>query len=194
MKLNLGCGYNHISGYVNADCQPEVTPDQLVDLESFPWPWPNNSVAEIRLHHVLEHLGETTETYKRIIQEMYRVSQPGTTISIVVPFHRHENFWADPTHVRVITPLGLSMLSKKNNKIWIENHYANTPIANYWNVDFQLVALMYVSDAVTWKQVFPALPRDDCKLENQNKLAEFSHLNNLVSEIHFTFIVVKEQK
>ena len=56
LKLNLGCGQHHREGYINVD--KYGSPDILHDLETFPWPWRDNSVKEILLYHVLEHLGQ----------------------------------------------------------------------------------------------------------------------------------------
>ena len=70
MRLNLGCGFDNRTGWVNVDKMPQSEPDQVVDLEATPWPWADNSVEEIELRHVLEHLGASTDTYLGIIKEM----------------------------------------------------------------------------------------------------------------------------
>ena len=61
LRLNLGCGARRIDGYINVDKFGD--PDLRFDLETFPYPWQDNSVIEIEMHHVLEHLGQQTETY-----------------------------------------------------------------------------------------------------------------------------------
>ena len=86
LRLNLGCGAKHLTDYVNVDKFGD--PDLRFDLETFPYPWQDNSVAEIELHHVLEHLGQQTEVYLRIIQELYRICQPEARVHITVPHHR----------------------------------------------------------------------------------------------------------
>jgi len=77
-------------GYVNVD--KFGNPDILLNLETFPWPWDDNSVQEIILSHVLEHLGRTTEIYLDIIKELYRVCAAGAYIYIVTPHPRHDTF------------------------------------------------------------------------------------------------------
>ena len=61
LRLNLGCGMNRLDGYVNVDRYGE--PDLRHDLEVVPWPWPDDSVSEVLLKHVLEHLGRDPSVY-----------------------------------------------------------------------------------------------------------------------------------
>ncbi|MCH8945295.1 MAG: hypothetical protein IIA85_00010 [Nanoarchaeota archaeon] len=44
-KLNLGCGFNKIDGYLNCDVSNEVKPDKLVDLNK-KLPFKDNSVEK----------------------------------------------------------------------------------------------------------------------------------------------------
>ena len=85
------------------------------DLEKFPWLWKDNSVDEIRLIHLLEHLGKDVDIYFNIFKELYRISKDGTLITIFVPNFRHDFFFNDPTRVRVITPDSLLLFSKSLN-------------------------------------------------------------------------------
>ena len=77
MRLNLGCGDKKMQGWHNVDKVPDCNPDEIVDLERVPWPWLENSVDEILLSHVLEHLGQTPDVYLGIIKEIYRVCRDG---------------------------------------------------------------------------------------------------------------------
>lgn len=143
LKLNLGCGFKRLPGCVNVDSEPKCCPDQVVNLEQFPWPWPDNTVSEVHLVHVLEHLGREPQVYMGIMKELWRVCVPQAAIYITVPHHRHDNFHADPTHVRVVTPLGLSLFDKVQCERWIEEGYSNTPLAIYCGVDFEIVDIRY---------------------------------------------------
>jgi len=139
MRLNLGCGNAKLAGWVNVDSSPGCNPDQVLDLERLPWPWPDNSVEEVLMSHVLEHLGSTPAIYLALFKELYRVCRNGAKIVITVPHPRHDFYLNDPTHVRPVTVEGLAMFSRKLNKQWIESRVANTPLALYLDVDFEIV-------------------------------------------------------
>ena len=136
LRLNLGCGNHKLDNFWNVDSQPACKPDQVVNLEIFPWPWVDNSVHEIFMSHVLEHLGAATDTYLTIVKELYRVCKPDARVTIIVPHPRSDNFLADPTHVRAITGMGLSMFDQSLNRQSIEVGASTTPLGLYLGVDF----------------------------------------------------------
>lgn len=138
MKLNLGCGQNRMEGYVNTDKEPLVEPDVVMDLEDFPWPFDDDSVDEVVANHVLEHVGADPQVFLGVMQELYRVCRPGALLRIAVPHPRHDNFLSDPTHVRAITPMTMQLFSKANCLEWKRLGGANTPLALYADVDFEL--------------------------------------------------------
>jgi hypothetical protein len=185
LKLNLGCGSNPVDGYVNVDKFGE--PDVCHDLEVFPWPWPDNSADRVQMIHVLEHLGASTEVYFGIIRELYRVCCHGALIRIVVPHSRHQNFFDDPTHVRVVTPLGLRLFSKSENRIWAEEGSANSPLGLYLDVDLELKNLiLHPSD--DWYALHPERP-----VNEELFLRESNLYNNLVLQYEMILEVVKPQ-
>ena len=183
LRLNLGCGAKLLAGYINVDRFGK--PDLCLDLETFPYPWSDNSVAEIKMHHVLEHLGQQTETYLKIIQELYRICQPNAKIDITVPHHRSDRFFHDPTHVRPITPVGLSMFSRKNNLEWQAQGKAFTLLALYLDVDFELTYVHYTPSEV-WLKRYP-----DRKSDKDFLLEESEIYCNLIKDVKMTLIAVK---
>ncbi len=142
IKLNLGCGQRLLPGYLNVD--KFGNPDLNWDLERLPWPWADDSVDEVVMSHVLEHLGATSESFIGIMRELHRVCRAGALIQVTVPHPRHDTFLADPTHVRPVTPLMFALFSKKLNREWGEQGYPSTPLALYHDVDFEVEASTYV--------------------------------------------------
>jgi len=146
LRLNLGCGYDKRPGWHNVDKVPDSAPDQVVDLEALPWPWPDDSVDEVALRHVLEHLGRDPDTYLGLMKELWRVMKPGATVTITVPHPRHDHYLNDPTHVRPITVAGLEMFSQARNRDWIEKKLGNTPLGIQCGIDFEIDKVDVVPD------------------------------------------------
>jgi ubiquinone/menaquinone biosynthesis C-methylase UbiE len=146
MKLNLGCGSVILKDFVNVDKFDFYKPNIIHDLEVFPYPFQDNSVDEIILSHVLEHIGQIPDVFNEIIKELYRICRNGSLINITVPHPRHDDFISDPTHVRPITLRSLSMYDQKLNKIWEEKNASNTPLGLIHNVNFQILSVNYVLD------------------------------------------------
>ena len=185
MKLNLGCGARRMPGWINVDKMAACAPDQVVDLERFPWPWPDAAVEEILLNHVLEHLGASPDVYIGVFKEMWRVCRNGATVNIVVPHPRHDDFLGDPTHVRAVTGAGLEMFSRRANEAWRAGGFANTPLALYHGVDFEIVDDEMVLDE-PWRSDLAAGRLDRAALN-----AAVSRYNNVVKEQRFRLRAVK---
>ena len=136
LKLNFGCGFNLIPGFVNIDRSSACHPDIVFDAETQSWPWPTNSIDEVLFYHSLEHMAPDPNVFLGMIRELYRVCAPQARIRILAPHPRHDDFLNDPTHVRAITPVLFTLFDRQRNLRWIEGRYANTPLAIYLGVDF----------------------------------------------------------
>lgn len=146
LKLNIGCGFNQLDGYLNVDSFPDCAPDLLWNLESTPWPFETDSVDEIYANHVLEHLGQQTETFFAIVKEIYRVVRHGGEIRINIPHPLHSSFLIDPTHVRPLTADTFLMLSRERNLGWAARKVNVTMLALMLDVDFEPVSIAHVYD------------------------------------------------
>jgi SAM-dependent methyltransferase len=97
--LNLGCGEKKIKSAINVDISPEVKPDLIVNLNSFPYPFKDNTFDEIIANHILEHL----ESMIKVMKELHRISKPNAIIKIEVPYFAHPEALYDPTHKSFFT-------------------------------------------------------------------------------------------
>lgn len=184
MKLNLGCGFRQKSGYLNVDKESACEPDLVVDLEG-PWPWEDNSADEIRFWHSLEHMGADRDTFFHIIKETYRVARDGAEIHIGFPHHRHDDFYDDPTHVRLLTATQFFLFSKSECEEWRKNGDGNTLLALYLGVDFETVGHGVVIDG-PW---FEAL---EAGRTTEDKIMEAAKTTfNVLKEVHVTLKAIK---
>ncbi len=184
IKLNLGCGERKFNGYINVDKFGD--PDIKHDLESFPWPWENDSISEIQMIHVLEHLGKDIDIYFGIFKEIYRICKHGAQIYIVVPHFRHQYFYDDPTHVRVVTPQGLLLFSKRLNKEWAEKGKTNSPLGMYLDINFELIKTR-IKPSEDWFRMHPG-PKYNLGLLIQ----ESAIYNNLIEQYEMWLTVIKD--
>jgi ADP-heptose:LPS heptosyltransferase len=185
MRLNLGCGGKKFPGWINVDKLPICKPDQVVDLERFPWPWPDNSVDEVRMYYVLEHLGAEASVYLGIIKELHRVCRDNAKIHIVALHQRHDDFLSDPTCVRPVTEGSIILLSQAANRERLAKGVATTPLGFHLEVDFAIESSSQVL-ADPWDTAFAHKAISDPDL--QNAIRSF---NNVVRHIDLVVRVIK---
>jgi hypothetical protein len=152
-RLNLGCGFDRLEGFLNVDHFQECSPDILLNIESTPWSLPSDHFEKVLIKHVLEHVGADFPTFTRVMQELYRVCIHGAEIEIHVPHYRHDTWWSDPTHVRAFTPLTFRMMSRRQNDEWIASRANYTMLSHVMSVDFEITEAVQVYDPVWWKRV-----------------------------------------
>ena len=80
-KLNVGCGYNILSDWLNVDAEPK--PGAIYLDGGKPWPYPSNSFAAVLAEHVIEHVPKPDGI--KFLSEAFRVLEPGGYLRIVTP-------------------------------------------------------------------------------------------------------------
>jgi hypothetical protein len=90
----VGCGRNKFPGAVGIDRLPGTAADIVHDLDQFPWPVSNSSFDEIRLTHVIEHVGDVIRT----LEEVHRIGRAGARVHIATPHYTDFSSFCDPTH------------------------------------------------------------------------------------------------
>ena len=185
LNLNLGCGSKKIKDYTNIDKYKTFKPDIIHDLEQFPYPFEDNSVDNISLSHVLEHIGQNPDTFNLIMKELYRICKNQAVISITVPHPRHDDFLSDPTHVRPITVPMLELYNKELNEQWQLQKGANSSLALIHNVDFRIKYIRY-----DFERKYSQMLKD--KKINQQELDEMMYkYNNVVKQIFIQLEAIK---
>ena len=81
MKLNIGCGYNYLRGYVNIDADPASAADQV--MEAHRLDFPDACVEEIKALQLAEHLGFFKTKY--FLAECWRVLSPRGILLLETP-------------------------------------------------------------------------------------------------------------
>nr|WP_242016820.1 glycosyltransferase [Trichocoleus sp. FACHB-46] len=94
LRLDLGCGVWKAEGFVGVDVSggPEV--DVIADLNRR-FPFPDNSVDEIKAHDVIEHLKNNIHS----MNEIWRVCKPYARVDVRVPSTDGRGAFQDPTHI-----------------------------------------------------------------------------------------------
>ena len=185
LNLNLGSGSIKIKDYINVDKYEIFKPDILHDLEQFPYPFEDSSVDNIILSHILEHIGQSPDTFNTIMRELYRICKNKASISITVPHPRHDDFLTDPTHVRPITNLLLKLYDKKLNQQWQKEKVANSPLALIHKVNFKVKKVRYDLEEKYYKML------KDRKINRTELDDMINKYNNVIKQIFIQLQVIK---
>ena len=89
MKLNIGCGYEYLPGYVNIDSSRESLADKF--MEAHRLEFDDGSAGEVRAAQLIEHLGFFKAKY--FLAECYRVLKDGGLLTLETP-HVEKTFQA----------------------------------------------------------------------------------------------------
>jgi len=94
LRLDLGCGVWKTQGFVGVDIYEGPEVDVTADLNRR-FPFPDNSVDEIKAHDVIEHLKDNIHS----MNEIWRVCKPYAKVDIRVPSTDGRGAFQDPTHI-----------------------------------------------------------------------------------------------
>lgn len=98
--LNLGSGTDQkpttlpFETWVNVDIDPDLAPDEVVNLDQRPWPWEEDSFDHVHARDVLEHLQDPLGA----MQEIHRITRPHGTVFVQVPHHKSPDYHRDWSH------------------------------------------------------------------------------------------------
>jgi predicted SAM-dependent methyltransferase len=81
-RLNLGCGYNTLEGWMNVDLEGGRHGSIYMNATRS-WPLPDDTFDAILCEHMIEHLPK--ELGAQLLVEAFRVLRPGGRIRVVTP-------------------------------------------------------------------------------------------------------------
>ena len=82
VRLQLGSGNDPKPGWINHDLVKLPGINICHDLNEFPWPWADNTIDQVWVKDVLEHLPNTIA----VMEELHRITEPGEKVYIAVPY------------------------------------------------------------------------------------------------------------
>lgn len=131
-KLNLGCGRDIRTSYLNVDAAALPGVDVVHDFSKFPWPLDGDRFEEIVICHVLEHLPDTVRT----MEEIHRISSAGARIHIRVPYWNSFHSIGDPTHVKLFHQTSFNFFDPGRPQGQERNYYSRARFeivrVHYW--------------------------------------------------------------
>lgn len=98
IRLDIGCGAGKQTGWFGIDMQPLPGVDCVHDLESYPWPLPDECALVAMASHVVEHINPAQGGFLRFMDEVWRLLKPGGEFAIVTPHGWSAGYLQDPTH------------------------------------------------------------------------------------------------
>jgi predicted SAM-dependent methyltransferase len=120
IKLNLGCGYAKLDGYINIDNRIEICPDVVCDILQG-LPFEDNTFDMVRANDFLEHIPIGAPVVKAI-EEIYRVLKPGGIFKSSTPDSEYgQAAFQDPYHI----------------SFWVENswwYYSNDSARDLYGI------------------------------------------------------------
>jgi predicted SAM-dependent methyltransferase len=137
-KLDLACGQSPPEGWEGVDIWQGA--QHRVDLMTYPWPFDDESCAELRCSHFIEHIpmiyldafgdevpmgtpGAKDALFK-FFEECWRILVPDGWMEIIVPSGKSNRGFQDPTHRRFFVPETFGYFSADWRKSVSLDHYA----------------------------------------------------------------------
>ena len=139
VKLNLGCGFKKRDGFVNIDSSGHCSPDLVLDLNEIPWPFDGDSVDEVVMESVIEHLPADPKKFFAVLQELYRVCADNAKVYVECPYPTHRWQLVDLTHTKAIHPESLELLNAQTCHKLASAGSTKSPLALMYDIDFELL-------------------------------------------------------
>ena len=107
IRLDIGCGRGKQKDFVGMDVRGVDGVDIVHDLETFPWPIPDDSCLVVLASHILEHIKpwKFMDPAGRpcVMGEVWRVLKLDGQLLVSVPYGVGPGYVQDPTHCNPIS-------------------------------------------------------------------------------------------
>lgn len=128
--LDFGCGNRKRPGSVGIDVNPRTDADVVHDLDVFPYPFADSTFDEVYADNVLEHL----EKPVRVMEELHRITKPGASVKVIVPYFRSLWAYIDPTHRHFFTV---------DSFTYYDPDHENSRLYNYSTTHFRIERVVF---------------------------------------------------
>lgn len=130
INLNIGCGENKHKGWLGMDNRPLKGVDIVHDIQSLPWPIPDNSVKQVLMEHVWEHIEPKYRI--KVMDELWRIIEPKGQILISAPYAASLGANQDPTHYTCPNNMTFTYFDPKYPMYGIYKPKPWSLIASHW--------------------------------------------------------------
>ena len=150
LKVDLACGDNKKKGFIGIDVAKTDSVDIVCDLNTYPWPFEDNSVDELHCSHYIEHIPHNVHNNDKrdgmiqFMDECYRILKPGGILTLVAPYGKSGRALGDPTHTRSIVEESFYYYNKEWRDVNKLSHYGIV-------CDFDARMSYYIENELTLK-------------------------------------------
>lgn len=99
VNISLGGGSTVARNFINVDIKPGVDVDVVHDLETYPWPFPDECADLLVASHIVEHINPAKFGFIKWMDEAWRILKVGGQMMVSTPYAGSMGYWQDPTHV-----------------------------------------------------------------------------------------------
>lgn len=136
--LDIGCGEGKEPNCVGLDIRDLPGVDIVHDMESIPYPLPDECCISILARHVVEHINPAKGLFLRVMNEWWRLLKPYGRLMLTTPYPGSPGYWADPTHTGNAWSEMTAAYFCPEHPSGMWNGYKPSPwiiVANAWHVN-----------------------------------------------------------
>ncbi len=120
-RLDLACGVNKKENFTGIDRNKEIKPDIIHNLDTYPWPFEDQSCFELHCNHFVEHV----HSLNKFMEECHRILVPKGLLVISAPYYTSFEASMNPDHKRVINEKTFLFFNQeyiKKSKVEFDTH------------------------------------------------------------------------